>query len=80
MAMSDCADCWETPCTCGSDYKGLSDARRLEIARAALPKGGPSSGCRAVLTCRLSALLSGSRSFPWKPSGSTQTTTTPASL
>lgn len=20
MAMSDCIDCWETPCCCGSDY------------------------------------------------------------
>lgn len=21
MAMSDCIDCWETPCCCGSDYQ-----------------------------------------------------------
>jgi hypothetical protein len=21
MALSDCVDCWETPCTCGTGYK-----------------------------------------------------------
>lgn len=25
MAMSDCEKCWNTPCTCGWDYKGLTN-------------------------------------------------------
>jgi len=39
MAMSDCAECWDTPCTCGHDYKGMDTKKRLEIARAACPPG-----------------------------------------
>lgn len=29
MAMSDCIDCWETPCCCGSDYKNWT-LKRLD--------------------------------------------------
>lgn len=39
MGLSDCVDCWDTPCTCDIDYSDLSEKRRLEIARAALPPG-----------------------------------------
>ena len=24
MAMSDCAKCWETPCSCGHEYKNYT--------------------------------------------------------
>ena len=25
MSMSDCSECWSTPCTCGHDYEGWSE-------------------------------------------------------
>ncbi len=24
MSMSDCSECWETPCVCGNEYKDWS--------------------------------------------------------
>jgi len=24
MALSDCVKCWDTPCTCGWEYRGIS--------------------------------------------------------
>lgn len=30
MALSDCEKCWDTPCTCGWDYRNWSK-ERLEI-------------------------------------------------
>lgn len=30
MAMSDCIDCWSTPCECGTDYKHWSVKRLQE--------------------------------------------------
>jgi hypothetical protein len=30
MAMSDCYNCWETPCSCGWDYKEWSNKRLIE--------------------------------------------------
>ena len=29
MALSDCIDCWDTPCVCGTEYKHWS-IERLE--------------------------------------------------
>jgi hypothetical protein len=29
MALSDCVNCWETPCVCGHDYQNWS-TQRLE--------------------------------------------------
>lgn len=32
MSMSDCPDCWNTPCTCGHEYKhwSLENLREME--------------------------------------------------
>lgn len=30
MALSDCVDCWDTPCTCGSDYQSWTQERLLK--------------------------------------------------
>jgi len=27
MALSDCVNCWETPCVCGHDYKDWSEEK-----------------------------------------------------
>ena len=32
MSMTDCEKCWETPCSCGWEYRGLTAERRLELA------------------------------------------------
>ena len=40
MALSDCVDCWETPCVCGGEYKDYSDARKLELIKAVLGVSG----------------------------------------
>lgn len=31
MGMSDCPKCWDTPCTCGHDYRGWSLDKLLEF-------------------------------------------------
>ena len=41
MAMSDCIKCWDTPCTCGWDYRDYTKSRRMELAAkiVGIPKG-----------------------------------------
>lgn len=36
MALSDCSRCWETPCSCGFDYRWWPVAKREELAAAIL--------------------------------------------
>ena len=36
MALSDCMKCWDTPCTCGWDYRHMSKAARIEQAAVIL--------------------------------------------
>lgn len=36
MAMTDCAKCWETPCTCGWYYRKWTREERIEIAAVIL--------------------------------------------
>ena len=36
MSLSDCAKCWDTPCTCGHEYRNYSDAARIQLGAAAL--------------------------------------------
>jgi hypothetical protein len=36
MAMSDCTECWETPCVCGLGYATYTKAARLDLAAAVL--------------------------------------------
>lgn len=31
MSLSDCEKCWNTPCTCGYEYKKYSTKRLLEL-------------------------------------------------
>lgn len=32
MALSDCPDCWETPCVCGNDYKRWPTRKVVDVA------------------------------------------------
>jgi hypothetical protein len=32
MAMSDCVKCWDTPCSCGWDYRNYTKEARLKLA------------------------------------------------
>jgi len=36
MAMSDCPDCWSTPCVCGSDYKNYRIKQAANLIAAVL--------------------------------------------
>jgi hypothetical protein len=36
MAMSDCVKCWDTPCTCGYEYRNYSKRSRIKLAAAIL--------------------------------------------
>jgi hypothetical protein len=36
MALSDCPECWETPCVCGHQYQQYSLDRKIELAAAVL--------------------------------------------
>ena len=36
MAMSDCVVCWETPCSCGHEYRAWSQDRKLRMVAAVL--------------------------------------------
>ncbi len=36
MSMSDCVKCWDTPCTCGYDYREWSKKRRVKLASVVL--------------------------------------------
>ena len=36
MAMSDCEKCWDTPCSCGYDYRWMSVDKRLQLASVIL--------------------------------------------
>lgn len=41
MAMSDCIECWETPCACGHGYREWSDKRLaslIDVLKAELAK------------------------------------------
>ena len=31
MAMSDCMKCWDTPCTCGYEYKDMNKESMAEM-------------------------------------------------
>lgn len=36
MGLSDCIKCWDTPCTCGYDYRRLSKEQRFSRAAVIL--------------------------------------------
>jgi hypothetical protein len=36
MGMSDCIRCWDTPCTCGYDYRNDSQEERIRQASVVL--------------------------------------------
>lgn len=36
MSLSDCPKCWDTPCTCGYEYRNDSKSKRIELASAIL--------------------------------------------
>jgi len=36
MSLSDCLKCWDTPCTCGHEYKDWKLDRKVELASVVL--------------------------------------------
>ncbi len=36
MSLSDCPECWDTPCTCGAAYKSMSLEYKIRLAAAVL--------------------------------------------
>ena len=34
MAMSDCSECWQTPCECGHEYKKYSPVAKEVLTKA----------------------------------------------
>jgi len=36
MSMSDCIKCWDTPCTCGYDYRNMPKSQRIALAAVIL--------------------------------------------
>jgi hypothetical protein len=36
MSLSDCVHCWETPCTCGYEYRNWSKEARIKLAATIL--------------------------------------------
>ena len=34
MALSDCTECWSTPCVCGHDYKHWGMSQKDELTKA----------------------------------------------
>ena len=34
--MSDCERCWETPCSCGFEYRKMTKSARMKLASAVL--------------------------------------------
>ena len=36
MVMSDCEYCWNTPCSCGYQYRNMTETHRMDIAASVL--------------------------------------------
>lgn len=36
MSLSDCPQCWDTPCTCGYGYRNMTLEQRVKLAAAIL--------------------------------------------
>lgn len=36
MATGDCVKCWNTPCTCGYDYRHMTRDERIKLAAVIL--------------------------------------------
>lgn len=36
MSLSDCPKCWDTPCTCGYEYRNYSQSAKRGLIRAIL--------------------------------------------
>lgn len=34
MGLSDCPDCWSTPCVCGEDYERMAPATFMDVFEA----------------------------------------------
>lgn len=47
MALSDCAKCWDTPCTCGYEYR--NDSTDYRIKQASIILGIPEDTLKALL-------------------------------
>lgn len=50
MAMSDCIRCWDTPCSCGYDYRRDSREKRAEHAAVVLGVEKNSPEFKALLS------------------------------
>lgn len=36
MSLSNCSECWDTPCTCGYEYRWMSKEARINLAAVVL--------------------------------------------
>lgn len=36
MSLSDCPRCWNTPCTCGYEYRKMKKSYRIKLASVVL--------------------------------------------
>ena len=36
MSLSDCVKCWDTPCTCGYEFRKLTRSARIKMASVIL--------------------------------------------
>ena len=36
MSLSDCPKCWDTPCTCGHEYRDWDWGKKIELIRAVI--------------------------------------------
>ena len=41
MSLSDCSECWETPCVCGHMYKDYSEEKLVKLMRTMVSKLDP---------------------------------------
>lgn len=52
MSLSDCPECWETPCVCGEGYRGYSLDRAAQLC-AAVMRAQPDQEAVYLLAVRL---------------------------
>jgi len=49
MSLSGCSECWNTPCTCGYEYRHWELERRIELAAKILGIDAETIKCKLPL-------------------------------